>query len=100
MTVKEVRVSHFPRRHGKPTGSKVAVIMKAFKELIKMRRMVHTITPDQQGLFKSQPSAEDARTPSVAGEVTVQRDVAGRKREKNPSFASLRIGLLSYFLRK
>src|SRR5437660_7964374 len=56
MTVKEVRVSHFPRRHGKPTGSKVAVIMKAFRELIKMRRMVHTITPDQPGLFKRQPS--------------------------------------------
>jgi len=56
MTVKEVRVSHFPRRHGKPTGSNVAVIMKAFRELIKMRRMVHTITPDQPGLFKTQPS--------------------------------------------
>src|SRR5438552_12009635 len=56
MTVKEVRVSHFPRRHGKPTGSKVAVIMKAFRDLIKMRRMVHTITPDQPGLFKRPPS--------------------------------------------
>ena len=43
MTVKEVRVSHFPRRHGKPTGGSVAVIAKAFRELIKMRRKVHTI---------------------------------------------------------
>jgi glycosyltransferase involved in cell wall biosynthesis len=67
MTVKEVRVSHFPRRHGKPTGSKVAVIMKAFRELIKMRRMVHTITPDQPGLFKSQPSAEDGGNPLSSG---------------------------------
>jgi glycosyltransferase involved in cell wall biosynthesis len=56
MTVKEVRVSHFPRRHGKPTGSKVAVITKAFRELIKMRRMLHTITPDQPGLFKGRAS--------------------------------------------
>jgi glycosyltransferase involved in cell wall biosynthesis len=56
MTVKEVPVSHFPRRHGKPTGSKVAVIIKAFRELIKMRRTVKTITPDQPGLLKSQPS--------------------------------------------
>ena len=56
MTVKEVRVSHFPRRHGKPTGSKVAVIAKAFRELIKMRRMSHTITPDQRGLFKEHVS--------------------------------------------
>src|SRR5881275_1166538 len=56
MTVKEVRVSHFPRRHGKPTGSKFAVISKAFRELIKMRRMLHTITPDQPGLFREHAS--------------------------------------------
>src|SRR5713101_5604765 len=43
MTVKEVPVSHFPRRHGKPTGGNVAVIAKAFRELIKMRRKVHTV---------------------------------------------------------
>jgi glycosyltransferase involved in cell wall biosynthesis len=59
MTVKEVRVSHFPRRYGKPTGSKVAVITKAFRELIKMRRMLHTITPDQAGLFKGQASGNE-----------------------------------------
>jgi len=44
MTVKEVRVSHFPRRHGKPTGGNIAVIIKAFRELIKMRRKQHKIT--------------------------------------------------------
>src|SRR5262249_5030990 len=44
MTVKEVPVSHFPRRHGKPTGGNPAVIIKAFRELIKMRRKQHTIT--------------------------------------------------------
>src|SRR2546425_506196 len=44
MTVKEVRVSHFPRRHGKPTGGNVAVIMKAFRELIKIRRKQHAIS--------------------------------------------------------
>src|SRR5262245_42126203 len=44
MTVKEVRVSHFPRRHGKPTGGNLAVIMKAFRELIKMRRKQHRIS--------------------------------------------------------
>ena len=30
MTVKEVPVNHFPRRHGKPTGGNVAVIVKHF----------------------------------------------------------------------
>src|SRR5256884_6096173 len=59
MTVKEVRVSHFPRRHGKPTGSKFAVISKAFRELIKMRRMLHTITPDQPGLFREHASGPE-----------------------------------------
>jgi len=44
MTVKEVRVNHFPRRHGKPTGGNVAVIRKAFRELIRIRRKSHAIT--------------------------------------------------------
>jgi len=44
MTVKEVPVSHFPRRHGKPTGGNPAVIIKAFRELIKIRRKINTIT--------------------------------------------------------
>jgi glycosyltransferase involved in cell wall biosynthesis len=43
MTVKEVPVSHFPRRHGKPTGGNVAVIIKAFRELIRIRRKVDAI---------------------------------------------------------
>jgi glycosyltransferase involved in cell wall biosynthesis len=43
MTVKEVPVSHFPRRHGKPTGGNPAVIIKAFRELIRMRRKVYSI---------------------------------------------------------
>jgi len=44
MTVKEVRVSHFPRRHGKPTGGNLAVITKAFRELAKIRRKQQTIS--------------------------------------------------------
>src|SRR6266576_55149 len=52
MTVKELPVSHFPRRHGEPTGDNVAVISKAFRELTGMRRSLRTITPDQLGLFR------------------------------------------------
>jgi glycosyltransferase involved in cell wall biosynthesis len=44
MTVKEVPVSHFPRQHGESTGGNVAVILKAFRELIKMRRKVDSIS--------------------------------------------------------
>ena len=43
MTVKEVPVSHFPRQHGKSTGGNVAVIIKAFRELIRMRIKVDKI---------------------------------------------------------
>jgi glycosyltransferase involved in cell wall biosynthesis len=56
MTVKEVPVNHFPRRHGKPTGGKIKVIGKAFRELIRMRRMLHMTTPDQRGLFREEPT--------------------------------------------
>jgi glycosyltransferase involved in cell wall biosynthesis len=44
MTVKEIPVSHFPRQHGESTGGNVAVILKAFRELIKMRRKVDSIS--------------------------------------------------------
>jgi glycosyltransferase involved in cell wall biosynthesis len=54
MTVKEVPVNHFPRRHGKPTGGKIKVIGKAFRELIRMQRMLHMTTLDQKGLFKEE----------------------------------------------
>ena len=44
MTVKEVPVSHFPRRYGESTGGNVAVIAKAFRELIRMRQKVDRIS--------------------------------------------------------
>ena len=44
MTVKEMPVSHFPRRHGQSTGGNVAVIIKAFRELVRMRRKMARIT--------------------------------------------------------
>src|SRR5581483_8681813 len=43
MTVKEIPVSHFPRRHGESTGGNIAVIVKAFRELVRMRRKVDRI---------------------------------------------------------
>jgi hypothetical protein len=62
MTVKELPVSHFPRRHGEPTGDNVAVISKAFQELIRMRRSLHTVTPDQLGLFREDSSQQESWT--------------------------------------
>jgi hypothetical protein len=60
MTVREVPVSHFPRRHGEPTGDNVAVISKAFRELTRMRRSLRTITPDQLGLFRQGSSQQES----------------------------------------
>jgi glycosyltransferase involved in cell wall biosynthesis len=67
MTVKEVRVNHFPRRHGKSTGGNIAVIRKAFRELIRMRRILHRVTPDQPGLFRENGS-DAAGKPSAPQE--------------------------------
>src|SRR5262249_34971694 len=36
--IKELPVSHFPRRAGSPTGAKLSVIVRAFKELLHLRR--------------------------------------------------------------
>jgi len=61
MTVKEVPVSHFRRQHGKPTGGSAAVIVKAFRELIRLRRMLSSAPLDENGLFSepaSGPTAE------------------------------------------
>src|SRR5438309_9323041 len=62
MTVKELPVSHFPRRHGEPTGDNVAVISKAFRELTGMRRSLRTITPDQLGLFREDSAQRESST--------------------------------------
>jgi glycosyltransferase involved in cell wall biosynthesis len=37
MRIKEVPVSHYPRKAGKQTGSNLRVILKAFRELLEMR---------------------------------------------------------------
>ena len=62
MTVKEVPVSHFPRRHGEPTGANIAVISKAFRELIRMGRSLRSITPDQLGLFREDSAQDESWT--------------------------------------
>jgi hypothetical protein len=34
----EVPVSHLPRRHGKPTGARIVVVIKALRELVNFYR--------------------------------------------------------------
>lgn len=51
MRIKEVEVTHHPRRLGQPTGAKLRVILKAFRELFRMWRKLRKIDHDQQGLY-------------------------------------------------
>ena len=74
MTVKEVPVSHFPRRHGEPTGDNVAVISKAFRELIRMRRSLRRIILDQLGLFREDSAQKESWTnPDFGAHVPARR---------------------------
>jgi glycosyltransferase involved in cell wall biosynthesis len=66
MTVKEVRVSHFPRRHGKPTGGNIAVIIKAFRELIKIRRKQQKITAVIRRVRRLQARQESCEEPILS----------------------------------
>ncbi len=37
-TIKEIPVSHFPRELGVPSGAKPRIVIRAFKELLKLYR--------------------------------------------------------------
>lgn len=43
--LKEVPVTHFPRMKGTQTGANIRVILKAFRELIQLRRKLATVGP-------------------------------------------------------
>jgi len=51
MRIKEVEVTHYPREHGQPSGAKLRVIVKAFRELFRMWWKLRTITHEQEGLY-------------------------------------------------
>ena len=53
MRIREVKVSHLPRRHGKPSGANVHVIIKAFRELCRLWRKLRRVAPDQAGLYSA-----------------------------------------------
>jgi glycosyltransferase involved in cell wall biosynthesis len=63
MRLKEVEVSHFPRRFGRPTGANIKVIFKAFRELFKLWWKLKLIDPDQDGIFVK-PIIAPANIPS------------------------------------
>ena len=54
MRIHEVRVSHYPRRAGKPSGANLRVIIKAFKELFRLWGQLRNVTHEQPGLFRTE----------------------------------------------
>ena len=64
MRIHQVEVSHFPRRHGKPSGANVHVIIKAFRELCRLWRKLRHVAPDQPGVH-SVPG-EDSTTVDIS----------------------------------
>ena len=60
MRINEVKVSHFPRRHGKQSGANIHVIIKAFRELSRLWRQLRHVAPDQAGLYSATEEASAA----------------------------------------
>ena len=60
MKIHEVKVSHYPRRYGKPSGANLRVIVKAFRELFRLWGQLRNVTHEQAGLFSTEKTlAED-----------------------------------------
>ena len=53
MRMHEVEVTHFPRQHGKPSGANVRVILKAFRELIRLGGHLRRVPQGQTGLVSN-----------------------------------------------
>jgi len=47
MRIRKVKVSYFPRRQGKQSGTNVHVVIKAFRELCRPLRKLRQVAPDQ-----------------------------------------------------
>jgi len=64
MRIKEVEVTHYPREHGQPSGARLGVILKAFRELFRMWWKLRNITHEQVGLCprSAEPAAFELNT--------------------------------------
>jgi glycosyltransferase involved in cell wall biosynthesis len=62
MRIHEVKVSHYPRRAGKPSGANLRVITKAFKELFRLWGQLRQVSHEQAGLFRTEQSLVESPT--------------------------------------
>jgi glycosyltransferase involved in cell wall biosynthesis len=61
MSMRQIRVSHYPRQYGKPSGANLRVIAKAFRELVRLWRQLREVDEQQAGLFYRNSEAESDR---------------------------------------
>lgn len=89
MRIHEVKVSHYPRRYGKPSGANLRVIVKAFRELFRLWRQLRNVTHEQPGLYRTDRPISDAKTFRLRDTCETSRDcVGGMARHLNVERAS------------
>jgi hypothetical protein len=54
MKMREIKVSHYPRSYGKASGANIAVIMKAFRELVRVSRDLRNLPDGRVTLYPKQ----------------------------------------------
>jgi glycosyltransferase involved in cell wall biosynthesis len=74
MRIHQVKVNHFPRLYGKQSGANVRVIIKAFRELGRLWRMLRRVAPDQAGLYS--PVEEASTSPTLADPASEQSSLS------------------------
>ena len=58
MRMREIEVTHYPRHFGNPSGAKLRVIAKAFRELIRLWRQLRGVSEEQGGLYTEAAESE------------------------------------------
>lgn len=62
MRMHEVEVTHFPRRYGSSSGANIRVIIKAFRELLRLWRQLRNISNEQDGLYADRATGSEEVT--------------------------------------
>jgi glycosyltransferase involved in cell wall biosynthesis len=55
LRLKEIPVTHFARLHGNPTGANIRVVIKAFRELMKLWWKLRAVRGCQKGILHGRP---------------------------------------------
>jgi len=65
MRMREIEVSHYPRYYGEPSGANIAVIVKAFRELLQVSRELRSTAVEQVALYR-EPTGDESNDGRIA----------------------------------